>query len=204
MVSKSPAHIEAFEVWYFGTRGSMVELSKELAERGIVKIGERALRNWRVDNKWDEHAVQRDADIQARTDEKAVESIAEMNTRHAKSAILAHDACVNFIRRTMKKPFHTKKDAIIGLDKAVIIERTARGEASIIAEQREIETVQDIQVMLDKMSDEKRGEVTKELDNRKKVEVVKETGSAGQEIAVVENGDRDGDRTGDKDKVNAE
>ena len=204
MTHRSPPHIEAFEVWYSDIRnrcesGSEMEaLMKELKALNICSVTDRTLRTWKTKYKWPDRALRRDADIQSETDKRSVESITEMNLRHGKSAILAHDKCVEFILRKTKKPFNNLKGAIDGLDKSIAIERTARGEASLIAEQREVETVQDIQVMLDKMSEEKRGEVAKELDERKKIEVVTEVKDE------VDRREKDRDRTGDEDKVNAE
>jgi len=186
MGSKSPAHIEAFEVWYTmprGIEGAMDDIAKALKERGICDVTVRTLRLWRKNHNWEEHALQRDADIQTRTDEKAVESIAEMNARHTKSAILAHERCLAYIKKigVGKQSFHTVKDAIIGLDKAVAIERTARGEASVIAEQREVQTMQDIQVMLDTVSAEERVKIADGLKERAKATIIAEVKKDGSE-----------------------
>lgn len=181
MALKPPLHMEVFEVWYFSRTGSMEELAKELEEKGIGRVSDRTLRDWRKRHDWVKHAQERDAAIQAKTDERAVESIADMNTRHTKGAIAFQDKCKQGMFEKRKKNFNTITDAVKGYQIAVSVERVARGEASVIAEQREIETMGDIQVMLDKVSAEERAKIAEGLKDRAKATIIAEVKKDGSE-----------------------
>lgn len=158
-VRETLRHIKAFEYWY--------RLSPRLMEPVAKKFGVAvsSISNWSAAFGWQLRARDRDLEVRAKTDEKAIETLAQVNVRHIRDAQLIQFEAKKHLIRAKKGSF---KDSVLALKEGILLERLAKGEATEITKLPGQVTLIDIR---EAIREESKGQKEKkEKENKKEVD----------------------------------
>ena len=118
-LKETPRHKKAYEAWYASEGRRFAKVARQL------QVSSTALRGWAKNFGWEERAAARDAKAAAKTEEKIVDKIVEMNARHLEYA----DAMQKLGMRSLAKENSFKPaDAVKAVETGVKMERLVRDQ----------------------------------------------------------------------------
>jgi hypothetical protein len=108
--------------YYYVSRGAQASYEDVAKRYGVTK---RAVVRVATKERWQERARELEREAQARTRERAIESLEAMNERHLKSVRVVQARAIEALRAM---PLDTAMGAVRALDLAIKQERAIRGE----------------------------------------------------------------------------